>query len=260
MRKIGIMVLATNAYFVLGIRLIKRFMEFYKGESEIRFYFFSDTDPSEYLPNTINVLWMPTKNNSWQDGTNLKFNSILRLFSIDRALKADYLFYLDADTNVSKPFMEDWFLGEMVGGQHYGDQTWMKSKKGYDRNSKSKAYVPYHTDLPQMYYYGAFFGGEWSLMMYFCRVLANWQEEDALIPYEPAVNDESYINAWFHYNPPKKTVLCADFAFDISDKGGIGNTRKINLDISQLKAQLKLNKDNPINIQNGQCITYDLMI
>ena len=39
--------------------------------------------------------------------------------------------------------------------------------------------------------------------MKIAEILLQWQLEDKKINYEPGVNDESYINAYFHYNPPK---------------------------------------------------------
>jgi hypothetical protein len=44
--------------------------------------------------------------------------------------------------------------------------------------------------------------------------------------------------------------------FDISDKGGIGETRNINLDINTLKDQLLVHKNDLIDIQNNQ-LSYD---
>jgi len=252
MKKIGIVILATNAYFVLGIRFIKRFMQFYKGESIITFYFFSDTDPSNYLPDNINCEYYHTTNNNWVDGTNLKFTSILKLNEAD----TDYLFYFDADTNVSRDFTEEWFLGDMVGGQHYGDQGWMKEGKAFDRNPASKSYVPLDTILPQMYYYGAFFGGNKKNAIDFSKLMLSYQLEDKKIPYEPAVNDESYINREFHFNPPTKVVFCADFKFDISDKGGIGDPRHMDLDINEIKSLLLSHKNENLNIQNNK-VVYD---
>jgi hypothetical protein len=120
--KIGRCVLATNAYFVLGIRFIKRFMRFYKGDKEIVFYLFTDTDPKDYLPEGINCEFIYTKNSGWVEGVNLKFSSILKLGSRG----VDYLFFFDADTNIYRSFTEEWFLGESVAGQHFGDQSWMK--------------------------------------------------------------------------------------------------------------------------------------
>ena len=55
MSKIGIVILATNSYFVLGVRFIKKFMHHYKGESPVKFYFFSDEDPKPFLPDDYNV-------------------------------------------------------------------------------------------------------------------------------------------------------------------------------------------------------------
>jgi hypothetical protein len=44
------------------------------------------------------------------------------------------------------------------------------------------------------------------------------------------------------------------FAFDISDKGGIGDTRYPTLDVEDFKRQLLKNKDVLFNIQNNKII------
>lgn len=248
--RIGIVVLCTNAYFVLGIRFIKRFMQFYKGDKAIIFYIFTDKDPEEYLPPDIDYRYYHTTNNSWVDGTNLKFLSIIKL----EKCEADYLFYFDADTNVNKPFAEDWFLGDMVGGQHYADQSWMKEKKGFDRNPRSKAYVPHNTKLPQMYFYGAFFGGTRDRMVEFCKLMREYQIADKQWGYEPGVNDESYINREFHFNPPTKIVKTVDFKFLISDKGGIGQTRDMKLNVSILLSDIKSLRNKNFDIRNGKIV------
>jgi hypothetical protein len=79
-KPIGIMILATNAYFVLGVRLIQRFNYFYKGDKQFIFYFFSDVDPKDYLPtSTMNVRFIETHHKSWVEGTNSKFKNMLKL-------------------------------------------------------------------------------------------------------------------------------------------------------------------------------------
>jgi len=249
MSKIGIVILATNAYFVLGIRFIKKFVHHYKGDSKIKFYFFSDEDPSLYLPNNIDIEYHQVKHDSWVDATNDKFRSIINLANCN----SDYLYYFDADTNVSRDFTEEWFLGDLVGGEHFGNKSWLANGAGFDKNPISKAYVPVDTTLPCTYHYGAFFGGKKDKVVDFCKTLREWQLEDKKIPYEPGVNDESYINAYFHYNPPM-TVPCEKFVFDISDKGGLGETRNTSLDISDLKKQMLENKNNIFNIQNNKII------
>jgi hypothetical protein len=246
--KIGIVILCTNAYFVLGIRFAKRFMHFYKGDGDITFYLFTDTDPKDYLPEGIKYEYVHTSHKDWRDGTNAKFTSILSLENRD----VDYYFYFDADTNVNREFTEEWFLGNSVAGQHYGDQSWMKEKKGFERNPRSKAYVPLDTTLPQMYFYGAFWGGSKEWTMNFCRTMIEWQKADKSWGFEPGVNDESFSNCYFHFNPPEKVVLCKDFAFLISDKGGIGETRKTHLDTSELKKKALELKDVLWNIYGGK--------
>jgi hypothetical protein len=249
MSKIGIVILATNSYFVLGVRFIKKFMHHYKGESPVKFYFFSDEDPKPFLPDDYNVEFHQTFHHSWLDATNDKFRSIIGLANCD----SDYLYYFDADTSVSRDFTEEWFLGDLVGGEHYGNRSWLKGGAGFDKNPISKAYVPADTTLPCTYHYGAFFGGKKDKVIDFCKILREWQLEDRKIPYEPGVNDESYINAYFHYNPPI-TVPCEKFAFDISHKGGIGETRDTKLDVNDLKVQMLVHKNDVYDISNSKIV------
>jgi hypothetical protein len=249
MSNIGIVILATNSYFILGIRFIKKFMYHYKGDKNITFYFFSDVDPKPYLQDNIDVEYHYEQHNNWVEATNSKFKDVISL----EYCKSDYLYYFDADTSVSRDFTEEWFLGDLVGGEHFGNRDWLKNGAGFDRNPVSKAYVPLDSTLPYTYHYGAFFGGKKERVIDFCKTLREWQIEDKKIPYEPGCNDETYINTYFHFNPPY-TVPTEKFMFDISDKGGIGETRKTDLDIQNHKAVLLLNKDNLIDIRNNEII------
>jgi hypothetical protein len=250
MSNIGIVIIATNAYFVLGIRFIKKFMRHYKGNQKITFYFYSDTNPFEYLPDDINVVFIPEVHLNWVDGTNSKFKNIINLSVTD----VDYIYYFDADTNITKDFTEEWFLGDLVGGEHYGNRNFLKDGQGFDRYPPSKAYVPLDSPLPYTYHYGAFFGGKKERVIDFCKTLRDWQIEDKKIPYEPGVNDESYINAYFHYNPPTLTVPTENFMFDISDKGGIGETRNTSLDVENIKRQLLEGKDKMFDIRHNTVV------
>jgi hypothetical protein len=246
MSNIGIVILATNAYFVLGIRFIKKFMHHYEGNENITFYFFSDTDPKPYLSDNIDVEYYHEQHDSWVEGTNAKFKDIISLSNC----KSDYLYYFDADTNINQDFTEEWFIGDLVGGEHFGNKSFLADGKGFDRYPPSKAYVPEDSPLPYTYHYGAFFGGKKDRVIDFCTTLREWQLEDKKINYEPGCNDESYINAYFHYNPPC-TVPSNQFSFSISDKGGIGETRDMSLNIEQHKSSLLEGKDKLFNIQNN---------
>ena len=60
-------------------------------------------------------------------------------------------------------------------------------------------------------------------------------------------NDPYGRNIWG--TPPQG---CADFAFDISHKGGIGETRNTKLDVSHLKEEMLKHKDAVYNINEGK--------
>tara|TARA_Y100000004_G_scaffold108399_1_gene121585 strand:- start:510 stop:1271 length:762 start_codon:yes stop_codon:yes gene_type:complete len=250
--KIGIVLVATNAYFVMGIKFVKRFYQFYTGSDPVVFYFFSDTDPKPYVPDHIDIKHIKEEHKTWVSATNSKFNNILKLQNED----VDYLFYFDADTNVSSKFDCNWFLGDLVGGEHFGNRGWMKDKKPFDRNPDSKAYIPLDTELPQTYVYGAFFGGKKDRLVDFCSTLSDWQMEDKKIPYEPAWNDESYINKFFHFSSDGdvKIIKTEDFPFQVSDKSGVGDSRDSKLDVEHIKEDLLKYKDLPINICGGKVL------
>jgi hypothetical protein len=251
MSKIGIVVIATNAYFVLGIKFIKRFMYYYKGNSNITFHFFSNRDPKEYLPSHINYQWYHAHNETWQDGTNMKFTSIL---SIVQNCKDDYLFYFDADTSVEHNFTEEWFLGEFVGGQHYNDpHLTTNAQRDFERNPKYAGYVPLDSPYKQMYYYGAFFGGTVEKIFNFCSALVDMQKHDKLLSYEPTHNDETYINKFFHYYPPSKIILAHEFKFSVSHKGGL-EVGYMDLNIEYYLRVLRDNINNVIDIYNKEII------
>lgn len=246
--KIGVCIVATNVYLLLGLKLIHKWRKHYKGSADITFYLFTDKDPKDYI-GTDDIVYIHSSNDNWVDGTNSKFKNIVKLEDCNE----DYLFYFDADTDIVNDFTESWFVGDLVGGQHWGDQLWMLDKKPYDRNPNSAAYIPIDTNIKQVYYYGAFFGGKKDMLIDFCKKLREYQLKDQEIPYEPAVNDESYINREFHYNPPTRTVLANQFEFMISHKGGLDNVRSIE-DISAYLKDIVRNNKRPFDIQSGELI------
>ena len=259
-KTIGIVIICTNAYFILGLRFIKKFTHYYRGKNTIKFYLFTDTDPNPYAPNINHINYIHTVHSSWIDGTNSKFKNILSL----KNEECDYLFYFDADTNITRGFTEDWFIGDLVGGEHYNNRyttNGIPSEKPYDRNSLSTAYIPIETEMPQTYYYGAFFGGRKNNVIDFCHILYSNQEKDKLINYEPIWNDESYINNYFHYNPPSFIVSSDKFVFGVSDKGGIDNLRNSLLDIQTYKDIIICNNLHLFDIQynNIKFYKYNIM-
>lgn len=197
--------LATNKYFDLGVRLRDGLRTHYRGDH--RFHMFTDR-PGEGIYRS---------HPNWVAAVNDKFPCVA---SLD--LHPDeFVVFLDADTRVYKDVSDEDFHGELVGWQHFGDQTWMRQTKGFDRNVKSSCYVPFNTPHPQMWYMGCIWGGRFGRVKNMLRELVAAQAANRAIGHEPGVNDESYLNWYFHYNPP--TRVCrwpAGYPFVVSDKGG----------------------------------------
>lgn len=244
---ISIVVVCTNSYSALGIRFINNFMRYYKGTKKIIFNIFTDIIISDYLNDYDSNKYLLDvthfENSNWEDGTNSKFTNIL---SIDAY--GEYIFYFDADTNILLDFDESWFIGNLVGGEHFINKDSLV--KNYDRNPLSRSYIAPDTTLPQTYYYGAFFGGRSDKVLAMCKTLYDNQISDKIIHYEPTVNDESYINNYFHFNSPR-IIKCEDFQFAVSDKGGISDTRHIH-NVNSILDEIKLVRFKHWGLINGK--------
>ena len=225
---IAIIILCTNLYYKLGIRLIENFSYFYKGDKLINIYLFTDKEPIYKINNNkLKIRYIYTVHNNWVEGVGSKFSSIYNIINEYTNIDNNkYIYYFDADTNINKDFTTDWFIGDLVGGEHFANDNTMLNNKLYDRNNLSKAYIPYNTPLLQIYYLGAFFGGKIDKIKKLCiKLIENQKYDKEKINYEPVWNDESYLNNYFHYNKPSKIILFKDFEFVTSDKGDIENIR-----------------------------------
>lgn len=248
---LGIVVLATNSYFLLGVRFISRFQHYYQGDMSVQFHFFADTDPSPYLSDAIEVIYHPRSDDNWVTATNSKFERMLSLTEE----RLDYVYYFDADTNVTKSFTESWFLGELTGFLHYNNNV----AKGpedvpFDRKSSSSCYVPLDSPHRQLYYYGAAFGGETRAVHELMRLFISQQLENKQNGHEPPWNDESYLNCYFHNNLPAKIVPTTAFEFVVSEKGGFENLRPINMDWEAQKNKVRHNRGRLFDIVNMQVV------
>jgi hypothetical protein len=125
--------------------------------------------------------------------------------------------------------------------------------KSFERNSKSKAYVPLNSTKPQTYYTASFFGGIKNKIMSFCQVINFSLNEDKKNGYEAIVNDESHLNWFFHHQPPTLLVLSGKYPLEVSDKGGFTNMR-FPIDQQDLLNDIKKVKDSRWTLSNKAVI------
>ena len=257
--KIGFLIIATNNYFALGIRLVKKIQKHFIGDLPFEFYFFSDMDPNEYLPENFPLIYYSTSHKNWLEGTNSKYNNIkiaIEKNFFDKNEKG-YLIYLDADTDIKKDLHQKTLLKNLIACRHYADQHAMKKVKNYDRNPNSKAFIPENTKRPQMYYHACVMGGE--IQQFYSSVLEmeKWQKHDQDMGYEAIWNDESYWNKFLHYTEVDP-ILNYTNIFVISDGGGIikRETEKTQEYFNLLK-KIKEVRNYVFEIEKGRIIVSD---
>jgi hypothetical protein len=208
---------------------------------------FTDVDPTNMVPDDVNINYINVKHDNWQDATNDKFRCILDIIN-NRDTDIDNIYYFDADTNITSEF-DDWFhvTGKyaIVAGEHFNNLINLTT---YDTNEQSAAYISPDTSLAKSYYYGAFFGGSTAKLKEMCNVLMQWQADDNKINYEPAWNDESYINKYFHFIP-HSTIMCGDFKFVVSDKGNI----------QDIRTSISIDDDNIELLKNNKCRIFEII-
>jgi len=198
---IGIVVLATNKYFPLGLRLIKRWRYFYCGDNNFIFYFYSDKDPKDYIEN---VIWKRLEHDDlWFNIAIKKFNAVIDLHNKE----LDYIFCVDADTNIHKNFYDENFLEDLVAVEHFQNQKGMINDKPYDSNRMSNAYVSKDFLDNPIYYQTNFFGGNNINMHTMCFTCKRWGDEDLEKGYKPTWADEAYLNKYLNVNMKPKKIM-----------------------------------------------------
>jgi hypothetical protein len=207
---IGIVILATAKYFPLGLRLMHRIDHFYKGDSEIHFHFFSDTNPDSYTA-LKNITYHQAQATNWNETMLLKLKSVEH---VAKTQAYDYFVYIDADSNVSKSFEDKDFISENFILKHFLSNT----KNHYEQNSLSSAYID-PTQYPEFYYHACYFGGNKDSVLQLAKTSINLFKQDMENGITAYAEDESYINKYFSMNPPKTIFdINNNFPF-VGDKG-----------------------------------------
>lgn len=248
--KVNVIVIGTNAYAPLALRLITRWHEFYRGDNPYAFWYFGDVDPAQY---GIEANYVPTKHDSWADATNSKFAAVAHV-NCKLADERGWLLYIDADTNIWSAFdPARWLVDGLLVAKHWNHVRTPKEELPLDRNSRSRCYVPRDQES-QEYYYGAFWGGERSAVVEMAAECETRMRADLAEGYDAAVNDESYTNWYFNKYPVAHKIESKDFPFAISCKGGLDTRQHGGLDVTHLLRDIEACNGTFFNIDSGKVV------
>lgn len=215
-KKVAIIILATNNYFPLGIKLIHRMNYFYKGDADLTFHFVSDIDPQNYL-NTDNVIFHDKKADNWNKSTVLKLDACKEIaINYDY----DYIGCLDADSNIFRNFTDEEMFSDTFVVEHRVNRDGDNAEH-YEKNINSSAYVA-PENYQKIYYQTCYFGGSKEKMIEMVDSALKLREIDQANGIIAKWTDEAYLQIYLMKNTPTKIFNPHnqdDFPIFIDDKG-----------------------------------------
>lgn len=195
MKSIGILYIATGQYVVFWKEFYKSFEEYFLKNTEKHYYVFTDADMI-YGEENERVHKIFKKTQPWPLPTLLKFDYFLEIE--DELRKHDYLYQSNGPIICVKDVVEEDFLPRSNHGEKliftthpgfYGKKAYYAP---YDRNRKSRAYVPYNQG--SIYVFGAMNGGMTNSYLAMCKQLNYQICEDLKAGIIAKCHDESHIN------------------------------------------------------------------
>lgn len=197
--KIGIICLANGPYSIFIDNLIesceKKFLSTYQKE-----YFIITDSKFEYSIKE-NVHTVFKKRNGWP------LDCLLRSqysFELEKKLKyLDYIYFFNANMFIYNEIGEEILPDEsgLIGVEHACYTHRNNQIFTYDRNPKSKSYIPFGEGL--IYYQACLWGGLTQKFLELSKTIKKWTDIDIENKVEPIWLDESYLNKYFLLNPPK---------------------------------------------------------
>lgn len=198
MKKIGILYICTGVYKVLWKEFYESAEKYLLPELEKHYYVFTDADAVDYEDENprIHRIWQEAY--PWPYATLKRFSIFLQCE--EELKKFDYLFFFNADAQFVYPINQYMilpreYLGEeLVVVRHAGYYNTSKLYYTYDRNPRSKAFIPFGRG--NVYVCGGVNGGTAEGYLKMCRELSTRVEADLKNGIIAKWHDESHLNKY----------------------------------------------------------------
>jgi hypothetical protein len=203
-KSIVINIIATGKYEIYADPLIESIEKFFMPGHDIKIILYTDSRKFiENLRNNLSVIQI--ENEPWPNPTLKRFHYFLLGEKIIE--NSDFTFYIDVDSlfvnHVDLPLSE---MDGIIPTLHPG----FYGKVGTpERNPRSKAYLPVDSD--NLYFCGGFFGGDSKSFIEMSKEIKKNIDEDLSAGIIAKWHDESHLNHYLFYNPPKH-ILGNNFA------------------------------------------------
>ncbi|KAJ3219068.1 hypothetical protein HDU67_002724 [Dinochytrium kinnereticum] len=216
------------AFFTTGLETKWHFMASYQANSTNNFFcvdrpwvhtdYFIFTDGNretlsrwitdEDLLSRIHLI--PKVSKGWPYNTEERYNWMLETIT-QFPVHYDYIFWQDADLMYARPFCEE-IMGDLVGLIH----AWFYTGWGpYEARDNSTAQVVWNSERGMLYpyFHAQIFGGTPEEFVPLVQTCADWTKIDHAKGIQAHVDDESYLNAYYHNVKSPSVILDRSFDF-----------------------------------------------
>ena len=196
MKKIGLILIATNKYKVFVQPLIESARSFFLKNHEVTYFLFTDTD--EFNEMGDDVIVNKIEHLPWPFITLYRYKTFLKHKDILKT--QDYLFYCDIDMRFVD-YVGDEILGNLVATIHPG----FNGGRGTpETRTQSTAFIS--DNVPLVYYAGGFNGGS----SYEFLKMSEHIDTNIDIDYKNGIiaiwHDESHLNKFLTENTPTNVL------------------------------------------------------
>lgn len=199
MSRILVMNIATNRYVEFLDNLYSGIRKNFLKNHSVQFLLFTDNQDLSY-PNDTKICYIEHK--PFPESTLKRYNYFMR--EKDYIESFDYVFYSDVDMSFISPIGDD-ILGDLCLTKHIlSYQTRNNSEWTYERNPKSKAYVPLGEG--ENYYAGGFNGGSAKEFIKMSETISKNVSIDESNGIVAKWHDESHLNRYAIDNPPSNIL------------------------------------------------------
>ena len=249
LKSIGILYICTGPYSLFWEDFYNTFENKFLPDFEKKYFVFTDNNELYAMENS-NVSLIKIDAQPWPLITLCRFRSFLSVE--DELKKLDYLMFSNANMVCDEIITPEEFLPRPSEGEkisvtiHPGYEGKEKLYWPYERNKKSKAYVPWNCG--QNYVIGAMFSGTSEAFLNMSRTLNNNIEADLKKNIIAKWHDESHLNRYIinkegiRYLSP---AYCYPFGMDVEYKPKMSAVDKqAKFDIKTFKGQENNTKIN----------------
>ena len=208
-KKIAILYISTGKYIVFWENFYKSMEKYFLPKHNKTYFLFTDHDDLKVGENVVKI---------HQDQLPWPYVTMKRYHFFDaikeKLKEFDYIYFLNGDAKPVRPINEEIFPTEeqeIMVTMHSWFYLENKNDYPYDRNSKSKSYIPY--DEGKFYVTGAFNGGTSQGFLKMTSIIKEWTDTDIKNDVIPLWHDESMINKYLftYFNQQNPLILFPEY-------------------------------------------------